>query len=261
MKVMFVNYPLLTKEVQGKVVDEKIRYTFHDKKVLIETSMFPSQLEVELQGKDPDSLEQLSEVWDFNSLHDGVIDFPTLETIFHHIPVVDAFIENGELHMKLHQNKGVYQTTDEWVEVKEEPFSVGGSIESAKFEWNTNEDLFDLQKDMKKEELSQACQEDILSGFYYVHGDDVYHFSYDREAQMNLQERYQMFQGDLVEKVSMNAQKGSTALRMEVDKKLFTKIYKEGFNTREKKISRLKDELFLRVDKAKTSEDLSKINW
>ena len=258
---MFINYPLLTKEVQGRLVDEKIRYTFYDKKILIETSMFPSQLEAELQGKDPDSLEHLSEVWDFNSLHDGVIDFPTLETIFYHIPVVDAFIEDGELHLKLYQNTGIYHTTDEWVEVKVEPFSVRGSIKSAKFEWSTNEDLFELQKELKKEELSQACQEDILSGFYYVHCDEEYHFSYDIEAQMNLEERYQMFQGDLVEKVLMNAQKGSTALRMEVDKELFTKIYLEGFNTREKKIGKLKDELFPRIVKAKTSEDLLKINW
>ena len=257
MKVMFVDYPLITKEGQGRVVAEKIRYTFHDKKVLIETSMFPSPLQVELQGKDPDSLEHLSEVWDFNTLHDGVIDFATIETIFYHIPVVDVFIENGELHIKLYQNKDNCQTTDEWLEVKEEPFSIGNSIKTAKFEWSTDEDLFELQKEMKKEELRQLCEEAIQGGFY-LNGRK---YSYGIENQQNFSDTMRLFDNNMIDSIGWNAYVNEEKVRIQLNKKEFTGVYLAGVQHKTNAISRLNDVLYPLVDTAENKETVARIYW
>ena len=64
----------------------------------------------------------------------------------------------------------------------------------AKMVWKSEEDLLEEAKENKKRELSSSCQEDILSGFDFGIGENAYHFSYDREAQNNLQERWQIFQ-------------------------------------------------------------------
>lgn len=141
-----------------------------------------------------------------------------------------------------------------------------GSFGNWKYE---NGDLYkdtsrvvDNLKNAKKGELSQACQECILGGFTSkVDGVD-YHFSYDREAQMNYQERWQLFQNNMIDSIVMTAHglDGSDA-RLEVDKKIFDNIYLDSVKHKENCIKRLRDDLFPLVDNSQSVEDLNAISW
>ena len=131
----------------------------------------------------------------------------------------------------------------------------------AKMIWKSEEDLLEEAKENKKRELSSECQEDILSGFDFEIGDNTYHFSYDREAQMNLQERWQLFQNNMVEEVSITAHLGEEDVRLKVDRELFDEIYLASVKTKENKIKKLREDLFPLVDNVKSKKDLDVIKW
>ena len=127
--------------------------------------------------------------------------------------------------------------------------------------WKSEEDLLDESKQAKKQELSVACEEDILSGFDFEIGDNTYHFSYDREAQTNLQERWQLFQNNMVEEMGITAKLDGEHVRLKVDSKMFDKIYLESVKAKEDKIKKLRDDLFPLVDRATDEKDLEGIVW
>ena len=127
--------------------------------------------------------------------------------------------------------------------------------------WNSEEDLLEYAKENKKRELSSSCQEDILSGFDFEIGENTYHFSYDREAQVNLQERWQLFQNNMVDVMDITARLNGEHVRLKVDSKMFDKIYLESVKAKEDKIKKLRDDLFPLVDRATDEKDLEGIVW
>lgn len=131
----------------------------------------------------------------------------------------------------------------------------------AKMVWNSKEDLLEEAKENKKRELSSSCQEDILSGFDFEIGENTYHFSYDREAQVNLQERWQLFQNNMVDVMDITAKLDGEHVRLKVDSKMFDKIYLESVKAKEDKIKKLRDDLFPLVDRATDEKDLEGIVW
>lgn len=131
----------------------------------------------------------------------------------------------------------------------------------AKMVWNSEEDLLEEAKENKKIELSSACREDILSGFDFEIGENTYHFSYDREAQVNLQERWQIFQNNMVEEMNITAHLGEEDVRLTVNKDIFDKIYMQSVMAKENKIKKLREDLFPLVERAKSQSELDAIRW
>ena len=118
-----------------------------------------------------------------------------------------------------------------------------------------------LIKNFKKQELSSSCQEDILSGFNFIIDDKKYHFSYDREAQNNLQERWQLFQNNMVEEMNITAHLGEEDVRLTVNKEIFSTIYMQSVMAKENKIKKLREDLFPLVERAKSQSELDIIKW
>src|SRR5699024_10826311 len=116
-----------------------------------------------------------------------------------------------------------------------------------------------MSKESKKRELSQSCQEDILSGFDLKINNETYHFSYDREAQANLQERWQLFQNNMVDVMDITAKLDGEHVRLKVDSKMLDKIYLESVKAKEDKIKKLRDDLFPLVDRATDGKHLEGI--
>lgn len=131
----------------------------------------------------------------------------------------------------------------------------------AKMFWKDEKDLLEEAKESKKEELSSACEEDILSGFYFEIGNNAYHFSYDREAQVNLQERWQLFQNNMIEELSITAHLEDEDVRLKVGRELFDEIYLASVKTKENKIKKLREDLFPLVDNVKSKKGLGVIKW
>lgn len=131
----------------------------------------------------------------------------------------------------------------------------------AKMVWKNENEILEESKASKKEELSSACQDDILSGFNISIDSKEYHFSYDREAQANLQERWQLFQNNMIDRMTLTAHKDEEATRIEVDRGVFDDIYLASVKAKEDKIRKLRDDLFPLVDKAKSEKDLANIKW
>lgn len=131
----------------------------------------------------------------------------------------------------------------------------------AKMRWKSKDDLLLESKNNKKSELSLSCQESILSGFYTEVNGEKYRVSYDRESQNNLQERWQLFQNNMVESIVITAHLGDEDVRLEVDKEQFNNIYMDSVMAKENKIKKLRDDLFPLVDNAKSEKDLESITW
>lgn len=130
-------------------------------------------------------------------------------------------------------------------------------------EFASRNELLKDSKDVKKAELSQACQECILAGFKAkVNGTD-YRFSYDKEAQSNLYERWQLFQNNMIDSITITAHATTddSFKRINVDFKQFATIYLASVKHKEDCISRLHDILVPMVDNAVTIEQINDIHW
>lgn len=131
----------------------------------------------------------------------------------------------------------------------------------AKMVWKNEDEILEEAKISKKEELSSACQDDILSGFNVSIDNKEYHFSYDREGQNNLQERWQLFQNNMVEEMNITAHLGEEDVRLTVNKESFSIIYMQSVMAKENKIKKLREDLFPLVERAKSQSELDVIKW
>ena len=127
--------------------------------------------------------------------------------------------------------------------------------------WKTKDDLLKESKINKKKELSQKCHEEITSLFEAEIGGKKYGFSYDIEAQTNMQETYQMFQNNVINEIKWSARNNKEKVRVALNKSEFEKIYYEGIKHKQALISKLKDKLEPLVDSTKSKEELDSIHW
>lgn len=131
----------------------------------------------------------------------------------------------------------------------------------AKMAWKSKEDLLKESKVDKKNELSRRCHEDIISLFEVEIGGKKYGFSYDMEAQTNMQETYQMFQNNVINEINWSARNNKEKIRVTLNKSEFEKVYYEGIKHKQALISKLKDKLEPLVDSTKSEEELDSIHW
>lgn len=131
----------------------------------------------------------------------------------------------------------------------------------AEMKWKSENEILEEAKKSKKEELSSSCQDDILSGFNVSIESKEYHFSYDREGQNNLQERWHLFQNNMVEEMNITAHLGQEDVRITVNKEVFNKIYMQSVVAKENKIKKLREDLFPLVERAKSQSELDIIKW
>lgn len=131
----------------------------------------------------------------------------------------------------------------------------------AKMIWTSNEESFLKLKEQKKNKLSEHCQEDILSGFNVNIDGEEYRASYDSEAQINLQERFALFENNIVNSIVMTLHKDGEVTRMTVNKEQFMHIYLSSVLAKESKISYLRDTLYPLLHEASSEEELEEIKW
>lgn len=131
----------------------------------------------------------------------------------------------------------------------------------AKMVWKDKEDLLKESKVDKKNELSRRCHENIISLFEVEIGGKSYGFSYDMEAQTNMQETYQMFQNNVINEINWSARSNEEKIRVTLNKSEFEKVYYEGIKHKQALISKLKDKLEPLVDSAESEEELNSIHW
>lgn len=127
--------------------------------------------------------------------------------------------------------------------------------------FNYHQDVLNIFKDEKKQDLSQSCQDDILSGFDVEIDGEKYHLSYDREAQINYHERWQLFQNNMIESMNITAHKNGEDVRLTVNKEVFSIIYMQSVMAKESKIKKLREDLFPLVERAKSQSELDIIKW
>lgn len=125
------------------------------------------------------------------------------------------------------------------------------------------DELLKESKESKKIELSLACQEAILGRFPSKHKGVAYSFSYDKEAQANFSERWNLFQNNIIESIMLTAKTipGDEVKRILVTRDEFTVIYLDSIKHKENCISRLQDLLIPMVNNAVSTKQLEDIHW
>ena len=131
----------------------------------------------------------------------------------------------------------------------------------AKMIWKSKEDILKEKKEEKRRELSAQCHKVIIDVFESNVGGITYGFSYDMEAQTNMQETYQMFQNDVIDKVVWSARKDDEKVRVTLNKRDFESLYYNGIKHKQSQISKLKDTLEPMIDSANSEEELETIKW
>lgn len=232
-----------------KFSEDIVEASYKDKKVILDFRGFGDG---ELIKEDPDTDEKLIDCG--------------LEEEF----ITSAKREGGVLHLKLVNLIGFDASEEEcfpeWVDHKDyrgvEPPDLKGTTVKIT-SWKGSNEKLQEQKENKKQELSRACEEAILSGFYTKIDVKEYRVSYDREAQTNLQERWALFENDIIQEVKMTVHEKETdePIRIPVTKSQFTTIYLDSVKAKEDKISRLRDLLIPMVDQSVTEKEVELINW
>ena len=131
----------------------------------------------------------------------------------------------------------------------------------AKMRWKSNSEMFEEEKRSKKEVLSKECHDSIVNGFDYAINGIIHHFSYDMEAQTNLQETYQLFQNNVIEEIKWSAKLDGESVRLTFNKFNFEKLFYESVKHKQSMISKLKDEIEPALSTVSTKEELDVISW
>ena len=131
----------------------------------------------------------------------------------------------------------------------------------AKMKWKSKDEILVDMRELKKQELSQVCHNDIISSFEVNIRGKTYGFSYDMEAQTNMQETYQMFQNNVIDEINWSARSNKEKVRITLNKSEFERVYYEGIKHKQALISKLKDKLEPLVDSTKSKEELDSIHW
>lgn len=118
-----------------------------------------------------------------------------------------------------------------------------------------------IAKENKLQELSIACQKSIEYGFDYAHGDKVYHFSLDQEAQLNFSNVYQLMRDGLVESTTWTVQVDGEYSRLEVNQDMMKDLNLYILRHRTQNISKFRDTLSLQVQQAKDIATVESIRW
>lgn len=130
--------------------------------------------------------------------------------------------------------------------------------------WTEKQDDSEVLKRLKKTKdynLSKNCQESILSGFNHEISGITYRFSYDNEAQINLQDTMRLFENEMVTQVNWTARLHGGKVRLTLMKEEFLKLYMASVKHKLNAISYYRDVLIPRVENCKTQEELDNIEW
>lgn len=129
-------------------------------------------------------------------------------------------------------------------------------------EYDNSHEIFEAKREGKIQNLSQSCQEAILSRFPVTIDDQEYTFSYDEEAQANLSERWQLFQNNMIGEITVTARDSTgERVRITLNTSQFNKVYLASVLHKENHIKHFRDELVPLVNQAKTEEQLNAITW
>lgn len=116
-------------------------------------------------------------------------------------------------------------------------------------------------KEIKKEDLKEMCQTNILNGFDSMFKGLLYHFSYDREAQLNFQDSYNLFQNNLMEEIGWTVRLNEEKIRIKLDKASFIEIYTNAIKHKNENINHLYEVLIPKVELANNLEEIRTIQW
>lgn len=112
-----------------------------------------------------------------------------------------------------------------------------------------------------KNEFSNKCKQNILSGFKHLINGTEYHFSYDYESQTNLQETYHLFQNNVIESVKWSVRLDEESVRIDLNKKDFEAVFFASVRHKQAHISKFKDQIEPLIDAQSTIEGLEAITW
>lgn len=130
--------------------------------------------------------------------------------------------------------------------------------------WVEKEDITEKltqAKVTKRDELSLACQNHILAGFDFKINTTTYHFSYDREAQLNFQETFQMFQNDMLKTIMWTAKLDGVHTRIVIDQITFNTLYIASLQHKQDAISRYRDILIPVLASLQTLDHIRALRW
>lgn len=118
-----------------------------------------------------------------------------------------------------------------------------------------------IVKEVKMQELSEACQKEIYGYFDVQIGSTTYSFSFDQEAQANFNSTMLLFMQGIISEIDWTAHKGDITERITLNKETFEQIYRIGFQRKNELINRLRKELQPMVENAQTIEEVQQIMW
>lgn len=117
-------------------------------------------------------------------------------------------------------------------------------------------------KELKLEEISESCKNSILAGFDCEIDESIYHFSYDKEAQQNISERWHLFQNNMIKSINVTAKdENGKSVRLNLDYENYSKVYLTSIKHKEDNISRFRDVIQPMIERITNKEDLQLIKW
>lgn len=167
------------------------------------------------------------------------------------------FDENGNIIMELLLNPG--QNVPANVSITPKPTNIKfGKIDVITKEWKIDINAYRANK---MRELGEACNKTILGRFSAELNGKVYEFSCDLEAQSNFEKADRAFEKGRTTLESWTAYENEKVVRVDLDQTSFEIVYLAHLNHIKNNVSKLRDNLMVKVNTAETPEEIEAINW
>lgn len=114
---------------------------------------------------------------------------------------------------------------------------------------------------VKEAELSKACQDSILDGFYHTIEGIKYKFSFDMESQLNFQGADRVLSQGIVNSIGWTVQESGVYKRVPVTKEIMNQLTMVILMHKDSNISKYREQLMPLVNSATTVEEIESITW
>lgn len=121
--------------------------------------------------------------------------------------------------------------------------------------------LLNVVQESKMQELSTHCRNEILGYFEATVNSEPYLFSFDQEAQSNFIGALALFTKGLIQEMEWTVHQNGITKRIILDENQFLQVVDVAFKSKDKHISRLRNDLQTKVYNAKTVEEVEAIKW
>lgn len=132
----------------------------------------------------------------------------------------------------------------------------------AEYSWINFQELLEQKKEDAQYEFKSKCESKIIEGFNQEIHEVLYHFSYDKEAQLNFNDTSRLMDKGLIDEIGWSVRTTKDEIvRIILGREEFDLVFLAGVMHKNRCLDYYRNAIIPKIKDARTKNELELINW